>query len=163
VQCPSPFHCPFRDKPDLEVVVPSRPSSTCGSDYFYPPTEIATPPPDLSPVPILDVQDFPEASIPRVFWSDDDAAVARLMSLLRREARFYQNEGLNASVDPDLTFQDTIVPEVIAWMLKVHSFTPRVFTNIADIFMWRRSSHLWALRQLHRSGGGYILTICMNK
>ena len=163
VQCPSPFHCPFRDKPDLEVVVPSRPSSTCGSDYFYPPTEIATPSPDLSPAPILDVQDFPKASIPRVFWSDDDAAVARLMSLLRREARFYQGEGLDASVDPDFTLQDTIVPEVIAWMLKVHAFTPRVFTNIVDIFMWRRSSHPWALRQLHRSGGGYILTICMNK
>ena len=163
VQCPSPFHCPFRDEPDLEVVVPSRPSSTGGSDYSYPPTEIATPSPDLSPVPILDVQDFPEAGIPRVFWSNDDAAVARLTSLLRREARFYQSERLDASVNPDLTFRDTVVPEVIAWMLKVNAFTTGVFTNFADTFMVCRSSHPWALHKLHRSGGGYILMICMNK
>ena len=141
VQCPSPFHSSFKNGPDLKVVVLSHPCSTCGFDFSYPPTEIATPPPDLSPVPILDVQDFPEADIPRVFWSHDDAAVARLMSLRRREARFYQSEGLDAPVDPDLTLQDTLVPEVIAWILKVHTFTMGVFPYIADIFLGRRSSH----------------------
>ena len=141
VQCPSPFHSSFRNGPDLKVVALSHPCSTCGFDFSYPPTEIATPPPDLSPVPILDVQDFPEADIPRVFWSHDDAAVARLMSLRRREARFYQSEGLDAPVDPDLTLQDTLVPEVIAWILKVHTLTMGVFTYIADIFLGRRSSH----------------------
>ena len=163
VQCPSPFHSSFRDEPDLKVVAFSHPCSTREFDFSYPPTEIATSPPDLSPVPILNVQDFPEADIPRVFWNNDDAAVARLMSLLRREAHFYQSEGLDAPVDPDLTFQDTLVPEVIAWILKVHAFTTGVFTYIADNFLGRRSSHPWALRQLHRSGGGYILMIYMNK
>ena len=163
VQCPSPFHSSFRDGPDLKVVALSHPCSTCGFDFSYPPTEIATPPPDHSPAPILHVQDFPEADIPRVFWSNDDAAVARLMSLRRREANFYQSEGLDALIDPDLTFQDTLVPEVIAWILKVHAFTMGVVRYIADIFLGRRSSHPWALQQLHQSGGGYILMTCTNR
>jgi len=163
VQCPSPFHSSFRDGPDLKVVALSHSCSTCGFDFSYPPTEMATPPPDLSPVPILDVQDFPKADIPRIFWSNDDAAVARLMSLRRRESHFYQSEGLDATVGPDLTFQDTLVPEVMAWILKVHAFTMGVFKNIADIFLGRRSSHPWALQQLHQSGGGYILMTCTNK
>lgn len=135
VQCPSPFHSSFRDEPDLKVVAISHPCSTCGSDFSYPPTEVATPLPDLSPVPILDVQDFHKADIPRVFWSNDDAAVARLMSLRRREAHFCQSEGLDAIVDPDLTFQDALVPEVIAWILKVHAFT-RKYSRTMLTFSW---------------------------
>lgn len=165
VQAPSPFRPSFRDDLALKVVALSHTcstASTCGFDFSYPPTEIATPPPNLSPVPILDVQDFPKADIPRVFWSSDDAAVARLMSLLRREAHFCQSEGLDVRVDPYLTFHDTLVPEVIAWILKVHSLTEAVFTYITDTLLGRRLSRPLALRQLHRSGGEYILMICMN-
>jgi hypothetical protein len=123
VQCPSPFPSSSRDDPAsaLKVLELSHPFSTRGSEFSYPPTEIATPPQNLSPVPILDVQEFPKADIPRVFWSNDDAAVARLMSLLRREAHFYPSEGLDASVEPDLAFHDTLVSEAIAWILKVHA------------------------------------------
>ena len=164
VQCPSPFSSSCKDEPApaLKVVALSHSCSTSGSDFSYPPTEIATPSLDLSPVPILDVQDFPKADIPRFFWSNDDAAVARLMSLLTREAHFYQSEGLDASVGPDLTFHDTLVSEVIAWILKVHTLTTVVFTYITEIFLGRRSSRPLALRQLRRSGGEYILMICMN-
>jgi hypothetical protein len=137
VQCPSPFRSSSRDEPApaLKVVELSHPRSTCGSDFFYPPTEIATPPQNLSPVPILDVQDFPKADIPHIFWSNDDAAVARLMSLLRREADFYPSEGLDASIDPDITFHDTHVSEVITWILKVHVLITVVFAYITETFL----------------------------
>jgi len=126
VQYPSPSHTLSHDEQNFEDVVFSHSRSTTESDCSYPPTEIATPPLDLSPVPILDVQDFPEAYIPRVFYSSNDAAEARIRSLLRKETHYCQREGLVALVDPDLAFQDTLIPEVIAWILTVYAFTRHI-------------------------------------
>jgi hypothetical protein len=122
VQYPSPSHSLSQDEQNF-VVTLSHTSSARESDFSYPPTEVATSPLSLSPVPILDLRDFPEADIPRVFWSRDDAAEARLISLLRKEARCHQTEWLDVFVDPDLASKDTLGPEIIAWILTVSAIS----------------------------------------
>ncbi|KAH9956583.1 hypothetical protein BJV74DRAFT_455488 [Russula compacta] len=84
----------------------------------YPPTEPATPVPGCSPVPVIKPQDFPKADIPHFFRSSDEAAKARIMALLRKEALHFPGEGPGGLVALDLASQDSVT-EVIAWILKV--------------------------------------------
>jgi hypothetical protein len=120
VQHPYPSLSVSQDEQDFKSLHPSNAISVCGSDVSYPPTEISTSPLGLSPVLTPDLRNIPEADIPRIFWSSDDAAEARLMSLLRKEARYYQTEEwLNVFVDSDLGLKDNLGPDVIAWILTV--------------------------------------------
>lgn len=120
VQYPSPSHSLSQDEQDFKSLDPSNALSACESDVSYPQTEISTSPLGLGPVPIPDLRNIPEADIPRIFWSNEDAAEARLMSLLRKEARYYQTEEwLDVFLDPDLALKDNLGPDVIAWILTV--------------------------------------------
>ena len=93
----------------------------------YPPTQPVTPVPGLSPipspVPVLGPQAFLQVDIPRVFVSSDDAAEARLMSLLSKETLRRREEGRGSFLTQKFTPPNTLVKEAIAWILTVHVFT----------------------------------------
>lgn len=97
--------------------------STAGSVLSYPPTEPVTPVPGYSlvpsPVPVLGPQAFLQVDIPRVFLSSDDAAEARLMSLLRKETLHWRGEEQGAFLTQKFTSPNTLVKESIAWILTV--------------------------------------------
>ena len=116
--------------------------------------------PVLGPVPVLGPRDFSQADIPRAFRGSDDAAQARLKSLLKKEI-YWRREGLGAIPELDFAYPNTLVKEVIAWILAVHDFLTYLFT-ILTISLERRWNHRWALQQPRRSEGGLILTIYMN-
>jgi hypothetical protein len=117
---PSPSHSLSQDEHDFKSLDPLNALSVCESDVSYPPTEISTSPLGLSPVLSPGLRNIPGADIPRIFRSSDDAAEARLMSLLKKEARYYQSEEwLDVFVDPDLALKDNLGPDVIAWILTV--------------------------------------------
>ncbi len=97
-------------------------SSEAGSVLSYPPTQPVTPVPGLSPVPVLEPQNFSQADIPRLFLGSDDAAEARLMSLLRKETVYRRGKGQGALQTLDFASPHTLVNEVIAWILTVHGF-----------------------------------------
>jgi hypothetical protein len=142
----------------------SRISSAAGSVLSYPPTQPVTPvlglSPILSPVPVLGPPDFLQADIPRVFWSSGDAAEARLISLLKKETLYWRREGLGPLLALDFAYPNTLVKEVIAWILAVHGFHISIYCS--HHFLERRWSHHWALQQPRRLGEGLILTIYMN-
>ena len=99
-------------------------SSAAGSVLSYPSTQLNTPvlglSPELNPVPVLDPQYFSQADIPSVFLSSDDAARARLMSLLRKEVFYCREEGLGSLLALEFASTDTL--EVTAWILAVRDF-----------------------------------------
>ena len=76
--------------------------------------------PVLSPVSVLGPRYFSQADIPRIFLSSDDAARARLMSLLRKEALYRREEGPGTLLALNLASRNTL--EVIAWILTVQDF-----------------------------------------
>jgi hypothetical protein len=138
-------------------------SSAAGSVLSYPPTQPATPVPGLSPVPspvpVLGPQAFLQVDIPRVLRSDD-AAEARLMSLLKKETLQWRGEGQGALLTQKFTSPNTLVKEILAWILTVHSFPNSIYCPYAHLK--RRSSLHWALQRPRRLGEGLILMICMN-
>jgi hypothetical protein len=121
-------------------------SSAAGSVLSYPPTQPTTPVPGLSPVPspvpVLGPQAFLQVDIPRVFLSSDGAAGARLVSLLRKETFHWRGEGQGAFLTQKFTPPNTLVKEIIAWILTVHSFPTSIYCPYA--YLKRRSSLRWA-------------------
>jgi hypothetical protein len=57
-----------------------------------------------------------------MFLSSDDAAEARLMSLIRKETLYRRREGLDALSALDFASPNPLMKEVMAWILMVHSF-----------------------------------------
>ncbi|KAI9508638.1 hypothetical protein F5148DRAFT_872277 [Russula earlei] len=132
---------------EAAALYPSHSACSAGSVLSYTPTEIATPisdyspgpslsldlPPemvvpvpdrgpslDLSWIPILEPRDFHQADIPRNFSGSRDAAEARLNSLLRKEVLYCgKEEGTSALATHDRASHDTLVTDVILWILTV--------------------------------------------
>ena len=138
----------------------SSTSSTAGSVLSYPPTQPVTPIPGLSPVPVLGPQAFLQVDIPRVFLSSDDAAEARLMSLLRKETLYWWGGVQDVFLTQKFTSPNTFVEKVIAWILTARSFPTPICCPYA--YLKRRWSLHWVLQQRRRLGEGFILMICMN-
>ena len=82
-----------------------------------PPTQPATRVP--SPVPTLSLQHFREIEIPHVFASSEDAAEARLKSLLKKDVLYLRRKCSGALAALDFAPRDSFVFEVIAWILMV--------------------------------------------
>jgi hypothetical protein len=82
------------------------------------------------------------------------------MSLLRKETLHWHGEERGAFFTRKFTSADTLVKEVIAWILTVHSFP--TFTYCPCAYLKRGSNLHWALQQPRRLGEGLILMICMN-
>ena len=82
-----------------------------------PPTQPATRVP--SPVPALSLQHFREIEIPHVFASSEDAAEARLKSLLKKDVLYLRRKCSGALAALDFAPRDSFVFEVIAWILMV--------------------------------------------
>ena len=104
-------------------------SSAAGSAISYPPTQLATPVLGLSPVlrpaPVLGPRYFSQADIPRIFLSSDDAARARLVSLLRKEVLYRREEVPGALLALDFASRNIV--EVIAWILAVHGLPISIY------------------------------------
>jgi hypothetical protein len=82
-----------------------------------PPTQPATRVP--SPVPALSFQHFREIEISHIFASSEDAAEARLKSLLKKDVLYLRRKCSDALAALEFAPRDSFVLEVIAWILMV--------------------------------------------
>ena len=116
------YHSLIRVEQDLQVTTPSYfrytwHNSPTGLVSPYPPTQPATRVP--SPVPALSPRYFREINIPLAFASSEDAAEARLKSLLKKDVLYLRRKSSGALAALGFAPRDSFVLEVIAWILTV--------------------------------------------